>query len=93
MTYFPTTKSNPVLSFKRFKSESTQKIASIRCAVLTRQKDKQTNKQLYRLCVYSQVIETQRLSQRPVGILWHLLSNRRLQMMPVLGQLRDIEML
>ncbi|XP_052752818.1 methenyltetrahydrofolate synthase domain-containing protein [Galleria mellonella] len=41
----------------------------------------------------TQVIETQRMSQRPVGILWHLLSNRRLQMMPVLAQLRDIEML
>ncbi|XP_026323152.1 methenyltetrahydrofolate synthase domain-containing protein [Hyposmocoma kahamanoa] len=41
----------------------------------------------------TQVIETQRLSQRPVGILWHLLSNRRVQLMPILGQLRDIEML
>ncbi|XP_050357530.1 methenyltetrahydrofolate synthase domain-containing protein isoform X5 [Nymphalis io] len=41
----------------------------------------------------TQVIETQRMSQRPVGILWHLLSNRRIQLMPVLGQLRDIEML
>ncbi|CAG9569285.1 unnamed protein product [Danaus chrysippus] len=41
----------------------------------------------------TQVIETQRMSQRPVGILWHLLSQRRLEMMPVLGQLRDIEML
>ncbi|XP_060806954.1 methenyltetrahydrofolate synthase domain-containing protein isoform X2 [Amyelois transitella] len=41
----------------------------------------------------TEVIETQRMSQRPVGILWHLLSNRRLQLMPVLGQLRDIEML
>ncbi|CAH2059411.1 unnamed protein product, partial [Iphiclides podalirius] len=41
----------------------------------------------------TQVIETQRMSQRPVGILWHLLSNRRIQMMPILGQLRDIEML
>lgn len=41
----------------------------------------------------TQVIETQRMSQRPVGILWHLLSNRRLQLMPVLGQLRDVEML
>ncbi|KAG6449866.1 hypothetical protein O3G_MSEX006280 [Manduca sexta] len=41
----------------------------------------------------TQVIETQRMSQRPVGILWHLLSNRRVQLMPVLGQLREIEML
>ncbi|CAH0721130.1 unnamed protein product, partial [Brenthis ino] len=41
----------------------------------------------------TQVIETQRMSQRPAGILWHLLSNRRVQLMPVLGQLRDIEML
>ncbi|XP_072934875.1 methenyltetrahydrofolate synthase domain-containing protein [Epargyreus clarus] len=41
----------------------------------------------------TQVIETQRMSQRPTGIMWHLLSNRRIQMMPVLGQLRDIEML
>ncbi|CAH4037056.1 methenyltetrahydrofolate synthase domain-containing protein [Pieris brassicae] len=41
----------------------------------------------------TQVIETQRLSQRPVGILWHLLSNRRIQQMPVLAQLREIEML
>ncbi|CAH0401623.1 unnamed protein product [Chilo suppressalis] len=41
----------------------------------------------------TQVIETQRMSQRPVGILWHLLSNRRLQLMPILGQLREIEML
>ncbi|XP_028031844.1 methenyltetrahydrofolate synthase domain-containing protein [Bombyx mandarina] len=41
----------------------------------------------------TQVIETQRMSQRPTGILWHLLSNRRLQLMPILGQLRDIEML
>ncbi|KAM3960643.1 methenyltetrahydrofolate synthase domain-containing protein lost [Aphomia sociella] len=41
----------------------------------------------------TQVIETQRMSQRPIGILWHLLSNRRLELMPVLGQLRDIEML
>nr|XP_034837042.1 methenyltetrahydrofolate synthase domain-containing protein isoform X1 [Maniola hyperantus]XP_034837043.1 methenyltetrahydrofolate synthase domain-containing protein isoform X2 [Maniola hyperantus] len=41
----------------------------------------------------TQVIETQRMSQRPVGILWHLLSNRRLELMPVLGQLREIEML
>ncbi|XP_049880723.1 methenyltetrahydrofolate synthase domain-containing protein [Pectinophora gossypiella] len=41
----------------------------------------------------TQVIETQRMSQRPGGVLWHLLSNRRLQLMPVLGQLRDIEML
>ncbi|XP_053619483.1 methenyltetrahydrofolate synthase domain-containing protein [Plodia interpunctella] len=41
----------------------------------------------------TEVIETQRMSQRPVGILWHLLSNRRLQLMPILGQLRDIEML
>ncbi|CAG9794802.1 unnamed protein product [Diatraea saccharalis] len=41
----------------------------------------------------TQVIETQRMSQRPVGILWHLLSNRRVQLMPILGQLREIEML
>ncbi|XP_013165284.1 PREDICTED: methenyltetrahydrofolate synthase domain-containing protein, partial [Papilio xuthus] len=41
----------------------------------------------------TQVIETQRMSQRPTGILWHLLSNRRVQLMPILGQLRDIEML
>ncbi|KAJ0170837.1 hypothetical protein K1T71_013609 [Dendrolimus kikuchii] len=41
----------------------------------------------------TQVIETQRMSQRPVGILWHLLSDRRLQLMPILGQLREIEML
>ncbi|CAG4978932.1 unnamed protein product [Colias eurytheme] len=41
----------------------------------------------------TQVIETQRMSQRPTGILWHLLSSRRIQQMPVLGQLREIEML
>ncbi|KAL0860946.1 hypothetical protein ABMA27_009478 [Loxostege sticticalis] len=41
----------------------------------------------------TQVIETQRMSQRPAGILWHLLSNRRVQLMPILGQLREIEML
>ncbi|XP_073963668.1 methenyltetrahydrofolate synthase domain-containing protein lost [Choristoneura fumiferana] len=41
----------------------------------------------------TQVIETQRMSQRPPGIIWHLLSNRRLLLMPVLGQLREIEML
>ncbi|XP_013142091.1 PREDICTED: methenyltetrahydrofolate synthase domain-containing protein [Papilio polytes] len=41
----------------------------------------------------TQVIETQRMSQRPAGILWQLVSNRRLQIMPILGQLRDIEML
>ncbi|XP_022827422.1 methenyltetrahydrofolate synthase domain-containing protein [Spodoptera litura] len=41
----------------------------------------------------TQVISTQRMSQRPVGILWHLLSNRRLELMPILGQLREIEML
>ncbi|XP_061723579.1 methenyltetrahydrofolate synthase domain-containing protein isoform X2 [Cydia pomonella] len=41
----------------------------------------------------TQVIETQRMSQRPPGIIWHLLSNRRVELMPVLGQLREIEML
>lgn len=41
----------------------------------------------------TQVIETQRMSQRPTGILWHLLSSRRLALMPVLGQLRDTDML
>ncbi|XP_068625428.1 methenyltetrahydrofolate synthase domain-containing protein [Battus philenor] len=41
----------------------------------------------------TQVIETQRMSQRPGGILWHLLSNRRIQLMPILGQLREVEML
>ncbi|CAK1541069.1 unnamed protein product [Leptosia nina] len=41
----------------------------------------------------TQVIETQRMSKRPVGIIWHLLSNRRLEQMPVLAQLRDIEIL
>ncbi|XP_026729016.1 methenyltetrahydrofolate synthase domain-containing protein-like [Trichoplusia ni] len=41
----------------------------------------------------TQVISTQRMSQRPAGILWHLLSNRRLELMPILGQLREIEML
>ncbi|VVD00252.1 unnamed protein product [Leptidea sinapis] len=41
----------------------------------------------------TQVIETHRVSHRPTGILWHLLSNRRVEMMPVLGQLREIEML
>lgn len=41
----------------------------------------------------TQVIETQRLSQRPTGILWHLLSNRRIQLMPVLAELRKKEML
>ncbi|KAI8423131.1 hypothetical protein MSG28_014210 [Choristoneura fumiferana] len=30
----------------------------------------------------TQVIETQRMSQRPPGIIWHLLSNRRLLLMP-----------
>lgn len=41
----------------------------------------------------TQVIPTQRMCQRPSGILWHLLSNRRLELMPILGQLREIEML
>ncbi|KAL4708514.1 hypothetical protein ACJJTC_014122 [Scirpophaga incertulas] len=41
----------------------------------------------------TQVIETHRKSPRPSGIMWHLLSNRRVQMMPILGQLREIEML
>lgn len=41
----------------------------------------------------TQVIETQRMSQRPTGILWHLLSNRRITLMPILGQLRNVEMI
>ncbi|GBP37756.1 Methenyltetrahydrofolate synthase domain-containing protein [Eumeta japonica] len=41
----------------------------------------------------TQVIETKRTCERPAGILWHLLSARRLQLMPVLAQLRDMEML
>ncbi|XP_041985177.1 methenyltetrahydrofolate synthase domain-containing protein [Aricia agestis] len=41
----------------------------------------------------TQVIETQRMSQRPAGVLWHMLSSRRLQLIPALAALRDVEML